>query len=129
MVTFLTSGFVEYGDDTDSDISPIIDENGFVSNLLSVWKPNSRFLFVASNPDDYENTKKVKARLVNALLLSGFSIGESIILDRSTMDLAWGLVRDADVIFLSGGHAPTQNRFFKEIGLEKIPAIVKNYDV
>ena len=125
MVTFLTSGFVEYGDDTDIDISPIIDENGFVSNLLSVWKPNSRFLFVASDPDDYENTKKVKARLVNALLLSGFSIGESIILDRSTMDLAWGLVRDADVIFLSGGHAPTQNRFFKEIGLEKL---LKNFD-
>ena len=125
MVTFLTSSFVEYRDDTDSDISPIIDENGFVSNLLSVWKPNSRFLFVASDPDDYENTKKVKARLVNALLLSGFSIGQSIILDRSTMDLAGGLVRDADVIFLSGGHAPTQNRFFKEIGLKEL---LKDFD-
>ncbi|MBQ6134452.1 MAG: EAL domain-containing protein [Lachnospiraceae bacterium] len=125
MVTFLTSSFVEYMDYSDSDISPIIDENGFVSNLLSVWKPDSSFLFVASDPDDYENTRKVKARLINALLVSGFSIGESVILDRSTMGLAAELVKGADVIYLSGGHAPTQNRFFKEIGLKEL---LKDFD-
>ena len=125
MVTFLTSSFVEYMDYSESDISPIIDENGFVSNLLSVWKQDSRFLFVASDPDDYENTRKVKARLVNALLVAGFSIGKSIILDRSTMDLAGEFVKNADVIYLSGGHAPTQNRFFKEIGLKEL---LKDFD-
>ena len=125
MVTFLTSSFVEYMDYSDSDVSPIIDENGFISNLLSVWKQNSRFLFVAADPDDYENERKVKARLVNALILSGFSIKQSIILDRSTMDLAGELVKNADVIFLSGGHAHKQNRFFKEIGLKEL---LKDFD-
>lgn len=43
-----------------------------------------------------------------------------VVLDgRNEMD-AESLVRDADLIFLAGGHVPTENKFFKKINLEKL---------
>lgn len=42
------------------------------------------------------------------------------VLNNSTKDKAKELVKNADLIFLCGGHLPTQNTFFNEIGLKEL---------
>ena len=42
------------------------------------------------------------------------------ILDGYNMDYAPELIQDSDFIILAGGHVPTQNAFFREIGLREL---------
>ena len=41
-------------------------------------------------------------------------------LNHNTMDKSKELIKNADLIFLCGGHLPTQNKFFNEIGLREV---------
>ena len=41
-------------------------------------------------------------------------------LDGRNAEQADALIRDSNLIFLAGGHVPTQNRFFRQIGLRKL---------
>ena len=54
--------------------------------------------------------------------LSGFVFGDYYILDGSNKEQTKELVVSSDLIILAGGHVPTQNRFFTEIGLRELIA-------
>ena len=53
---------------------------------------------------------------------SGFVFGDYNILDGSNKEQTKELVYKSDLIILAGGHVPTQNRFFAEIGLRELMA-------
>lgn len=129
MITFLTSSFIKY--QKDSDYRPIAADtsNGFVDNLRRVWRQDARIMMFASDPDDYEMTDRAAIALEDSLVLAGLSVSEVRVFDHRNSDEAGclsGMVEWADVIFLAGGHLPTQNRFMKECGLKSALGLDRN---
>ena len=116
MIAFLTSSPCVY----QAPRAIINPENCFLVNLLSCLPENPRCLFVASAPDDAGFTDRVAEEMAEAFRLAGLDFSQLTTLDRRTEHEAAELIADSDFIILSGGHVPTQNDFFREIGLREL---------
>lgn len=99
-----------------------LDEmNDFVVNLKRIWKDDSRCLMITASPDCFEENDEMTAFFAQAVGKSGLSITAFDLWDSRTEDFSKVVLDSYDVIFLGGGHVPTQNAFFRRIGLrEKI---------
>ena len=107
-------------DHTQCADRPISEANGFAERLKKSAAGCRRGLLVASDPDNAAFTEMISADIKKALFLSGISFESWKELDRRNQDNAAGIVSESDFIVLAGGHTPTQNRFFHEIGLRKL---------
>ena len=116
MIAFLTSSPCVY----QAPRAIINPENCFLVNLLSCLPENPRCLFIASDPDDADFTDRVAEEMAGAFRLAGLDFCQLTTLDRRSQDEAADLIADSDFIILSGGHVPTQNEFFLEIGLREL---------
>ena len=94
--------------------------NSFLTELKSSLRPNVRALFVCSDPEMHERTLFFAEDVRAAMVEAGFSFSDFEVLDGTNRKQASALVRSADFIILAGGHVPTQNRFFQEIGLRDL---------
>lgn len=115
MTCFLTSMPI-----IDEESGAFADVNGFLTEMRAVLEESFRMLFICSDPDNYERTDFYSSASRTAFERSGFTVTEFNILDRRTQSKAHELVANADLIVLAGGHVPTQNRFFAEIGLKEL---------
>lgn len=119
MISFLTSSFIEYQIPEEFEPKPLLNQNGFADNLKKYWKENSKFLIFANDPKDFESNDHVKKEMYYAFTLAGFSISEIRIFDdRSVINIKETLLW-ADVLYIAGGHGPTQNAFMHRCGLRK----------
>ncbi|WP_156299067.1 Type 1 glutamine amidotransferase-like domain-containing protein [Streptobacillus canis] len=109
---YLTSAAINFEDRL------LIKENGFIDDLKSNLKNPCSFLFVANNPENIEMTEKYAGELKNALEIEGIRVNVFNILDNRNKEKVEELVLGADLIFLAGGHVPTQNKFFHDISLK-----------
>lgn len=91
--------------------------NGFIDHLRSVLPEFPRVLFVCADPDDHMMTCRFASDFTAAFREAGIPFSGYQVLDGSTVDEADYLVFCSDLIVLSGGHVPTQNAFFNDIGL------------
>ena len=114
MICFLTS-------------SPIIPDgeglnpaNGFVDRLRDCLPNPCRMLFISSNPDGWEKTDYYGGETRRFFREAGFRVKRFSTLDHRNTEQAARLIRNSDLIILSGGHVPTQNRFFREISLKEL---------
>lgn len=114
MTVYLTSSPCIDGADR-AILSP---QNGFLDRIRADLTENPRCLFVASSPDDRDATCQFGAAIFCAFAEAGIHFSQYHILDRWSEELAADMVMDSDFIILAGGHAPTQNAFFSELGLE-----------
>ena len=97
--------------------------NGLIDELKKVIPERMRLLFVASSPDEHEKTEVYAEGTRNAFVLAGFDVIKMTVLDRESADRTEELLKEHDVVYFAGGHVPTQNAFFADIGLkEKITA-------
>lgn len=112
MIAFLTSR----SDTPEHD--RLIETNGFAERLRARWKFGSRCLFVCSDPDNRARTDAYAAGTERALTGAGLTLGGLDIWD-SRRDYSADEVGRYDVLFLSGGHVPTQNAFFRRVGLRE----------
>lgn len=135
MVVFLTSSFVEYQPKKYVP-KPVDASNGFVDNLKRYWPDHARFLVFACDPSDSGASDHVTEEMRDAFSLAGFFIEEIRCFDDraintyreqtgcSEADAAQNALKDAlqwaDVFYLSGGHAPTENAFMKRCGLKEL---------
>ena len=94
------------------------NQNSFLTRLRADLPENPRCLFVASSPDDSDATCRFGAEMFCAFAEAGIHFSHYDILDRQNEEFAAELVMDSNFIILAGGHVPTQNAFFNEIGLE-----------
>lgn len=99
--------------------------NGFADAIVSALPNPCKGLFICSSPDDPEKTDKFAGHMRHTFSLAGIEFSQHIVLDRRNCGSAAELIRDADFIILAGGHVPTQNRFFQEIGLREL---IKSFD-
>lgn len=116
MQVFITSSpFVP-----DADGPIFSNDNGFVDNLREVLPPFPKCLFVASDPERHDLTCQWGTDMITAMAGQGIYSGGFAVLDGSNAEMAEQLVAESDFICLAGGHVPTQNAFFQEIGLREL---------
>lgn len=118
MVAFLTSSPCVYG----APRAILNPENGFLDNLRGCLPERPRCLFVAAAPDDPGFTDRVADEMAAAFEEAGLGFSKLYKLDRRNWQEAQVLIWKSDFIILSGGHVPTQNAFFREIGLRELLA-------
>ena len=116
MTLFLTSSPCIIG----AERAILSDANGLVQRLQAVLPEGPQVLFVCANPVDYERTDEFAEAFTQAFLEAGIEFSDFATLDHRNMEEAEELVAMAELIILSGGHVPTQNEFFQEIGLREL---------
>jgi len=120
MLVFLTSSPTGPLDGSRK-VTGLDKKNYFVENLRKYWKPGAKNLMITATPDAYEQNDEMISFFENAVKTDGFTCAPFEVWDSRTKDFSKEKLHSYDVIWLGGGHVPTQNRFFEEIGLrEKI---------
>ena len=114
MICFFTSSPIV--PDTP-DLNPA---NGFIHRLHLALPYPCRALYICSDPDGWEKTDLYAAATAECMEKAGFAFSAFDVLDSRNVDDAAGLIENADLIILSGGHVPTQNAFFRAIGLREL---------
>ncbi len=93
--------------------------NGFVENLKERWRENARCLMITASPDAYGQNDEMTCFFERAVKKAGLSVAEFQLWDGRTADLSGKDLHAYDVVFLGGGHVPTQNQFFRRICLRE----------
>ena len=111
MICFLTSRM------DDPDTGKLNSANRFADELRKHFPDPCRALVVCSDPDDPEKTDYYSSLTREMLEEAGFGFERFPILDGRNASRAASLVRESNLLILSGGHVPTQNRFLDRIHL------------
>ena len=99
--------------------------NGFIDELRRFAPNPCRVLHICSDPTTHGIMDAKAAEVKASFEQVGFAFTSYLILDGRNEEHAAELIRDADILILSGGHVPTQNRFFHKIGLK---ALIADYE-
>ena len=96
----------------------LIQSNGLLDNLKSIWIPDARVMIVCGNPDNYGKNDGVYGCLKEAFPMSGLSISSIDLCDDRNPEIIETL-ENIDVLVLAGGHVPSQNKFMKQLCLKE----------
>lgn len=119
MICFLTG---RIDSPVTGDLNPA---NHFIDELRLRFPNHCRALDICSDPDGWEKTDYYASLIKKMFEEAGFSFEHYCTLDSRNEKQAEKLVRESDLLILSGGHVPTQNRFFQKIHLREL---MKDYD-
>lgn len=111
MTYFLTSSPCVVGSPA---LNPV---NGFVDELRRALPAPCSALFICSDPDQPSLAYGFAEDMRESFAQIGVTFKDVAVLERENQDRCAGLVSHADLIFLCGGHVPTQNCFFRDISL------------
>lgn len=96
-------------------------ENHLAENLKADWKEQSRCLVICADPDAYMQNNEMRFFFEKTVRETGLSVSAFDVCDSRNGEETVRNLRSYDFILLGGGHVPTQNKFFRRIGL--MPAI------
>ena len=124
MIAFITSSpFRE-----DVDRPTFSNANGFIDRIRGALTEYPRCLYICSSPERRDLNCLYGADIFMAFANAGIHFSSYQVLDDANAHRAGELVAQADLIVLAGGHVPTQNAFFRRIGLrhllENYPGVV-----
>ena len=94
------------------------NDNGILDCLKANTKKCENFLFVGNGMEGAKSEQYFKIACESFAMTMPFK--NYNVLNNGTKARAKELVENADLIFLCGGHLPTQNKFFNEIGLKEL---------
>ena len=94
--------------------------NGFINLLKQHLSSEVRALFICADPQAYDFNDCYAADVKEAFEVEGIIFSSCEVLDNRTAYQAGRLVERADLIFLAGGHVPTQNAFLNSIDLANL---------
>jgi len=118
MVVYLTSSFISipetvaYGTDAPKECY------GFFDDLKKEWPDAANLLYVPCDPTAFEENESQLRSLLDAFEKAELKVNEVHMLEEDTGDTLHGLISKADVIYLAGGHTPTQLAFMRRINLK-----------
>ena len=117
MVLYLTSSFIPYQElGSYEKLTP--DEcYGFFEDLGQEWPESAKILYVPCDPTADAENEHQKKRLLDAFELKDLKVEEVRMLGVVDKKTLTELISWSNVIYLAGGHAPTQLAFMKQIGL------------
>lgn len=116
MVVFLTSSPTGPLDNSRF-VDGVDEKNYLIENLGKYWKENMKCLYITATPDDYALNDRIRQDMSGLFAKSGFRSGAFDVLDRRIGEISEEYLIAYDMIFLGGGHVPTQNAFFTDICL------------
>ena len=99
-------------------------ENGLLDHLYRLLPEHPRCLYICSSPDDPEANERFSRDVAEAFAEADLEFADLWVLDRRNQEDAQLLIWKSDIIVMAGGHVPTQNAFFQEIGLKEL---LENY--
>lgn len=97
---------------------PLPQTNGLLDRLKSIWTGDARVLFICADPTKYEKNDNLCACFKESFPMSGLSVSHIDKCDGRNPDAVNDL-ENIDVLILTGGHVPTQNRFMKKLRLKE----------
>ena len=98
--------------------SILMQNNGLLDSLKSIWTPYAKVLIICADPSDYEKNDSVCACLKESFPMSGLSISHIDKCDDRNPN-AIDSLENVDVLVLAGGHVPTQNNFMHQLRLRE----------
>ncbi len=98
--------------------SVLIQQNGLLDNLKSIWPTNANVLIICADPSDYDKNDSVCDCLRKSFPMSGLSISHIDKCDDRNPNAVDNL-GSIDVLVLAGGHVPTQNKFMEQLCLRQ----------
>lgn len=113
MIYFLTSSPCVVGSPA---LNPV---NGFVDELRKALPGPCSALFICSDPDQPSLTYGFAEDMQGSFAEIGVTFTDVTVLERENQDRCEELIANAGLIFLVGGHVPTQNAFFQDIALRE----------
>lgn len=121
MRLFLTSSPCDDDVPEGVDLPCILNEaNGFVDGLRESWRSDSQCLIISSDPENFDLNDEMAETFRNAFLFHGLTVSDLAVVDCRNEEDTEELVAQSDVIVLAGGHVPTENAFFRRIGLREL---------
>lgn len=116
MILFISSSpFID-----GADRAILNPENDFLDRLREALPPFPRCLYICSSPDRRDLNCRFGADVFLAFAEAGLPFSGYAVLDGENPGEAEALIQNSDFIVLAGGHVPTQNAFFQEIGLPEL---------
>lgn len=119
-----TMDLSEYDEEGNKYAKKFDNKNKKLDTIKKYIKKYDNFLFVASVEDNPEITDLYANIAIKSFEMT-LPFKNYNILDGRTSDKAEELIKNADLIYICGGHVPTQNKFFNNINLRKL---IRNTD-
>lgn len=94
-------------------------KNRLIENLKERWPQSARCLLISASPAEAAFADGMCAHMTEAMRISGLPVSQVDIWDDRTEDFSVEALKSYDVVFLGGGHVPTQNAFFQRISLRE----------
>ena len=91
--------------------------NGMTEELHKFWKDGSRCLLISAFPDEYALNDRMRSDYEGIVRDTGLSLACMDICDLRNGKEKADTLCSYDFVILGGGHVPTENAFFKSIGL------------
>ena len=92
---------------------------GFFEDLKKEWPKAANLLYIPCDPNDIKDNENQKRRILDCFEQVNLLVKEVVTLREDDASRIKELISWADVIYLAGGHAPTQLAFMNRIGLKK----------
>ena len=102
----------------------IDNQNGIIEQIKNNIDKEDNFLFFCSSPYDYEKNDSYAKVTFDSFNMSGFNFKKLIIVDYRYKGNLKEDIKNAEIIFLAGGHTSTEMKYFNEINLREL---LKNY--
>ena len=105
---------------------PVLDKrNHFLENLRAVWPDHPvRGLAIAADPHAYAQNDEMCRVFLQSFADAHLPLTELVPCDARNQEEIGTLLPRSGFVMLCGGHVPTQNHFFAQLGL---PGLFHNY--
>ena len=88
-----------------------------VEEIRRYWKEDSRCVLISAFTDEYELNDRMRGDFENIVKDTGLSLSCMDICDSRNGKETAEALHTYDFVILGGGHVPTENAFFRSIGL------------
>lgn len=117
---FLTSSpDASYQEEGKWVTGPFTSRNRFLEQFQKACPKHPQVLMITATPDDPAKNQEMSEYFTKVFAASRIETKALRMLERSTAGCLAEWLSMSDVVILGGGHVPTQNHFFHELGLRE----------
>ncbi len=100
--------------------SPVSERNGLLFRMCKAWPSTpANVLALASDPENIPMNNGMAESYGEMFTAANLPVGEIYVIDGRNREELDERLKNSDVLILSGGHVPTENRFFNELELRE----------
>lgn len=106
--------------DNSYEVDGMDPKNQFPQLLRQRWRQKARVLIISAFPENIPANIEMRDFMEEAMKKTGLSLSAVDLWDERTSDYRPEILHSYDVIYLGGGHVPTENAYFQRIGLREM---------